>query len=133
MIPIECQSVLHLCSFLLNTCVDPPHEQRVTSLTFQPDRSSPNSTELRRTAHDCVPPNDHHSLHPALAVSTSMDGKFKTWILIDGEGRGKKTPSWACRSVGYYHNLPCRSAVFCDDGSLLAVNFHKVGKPISSL
>lgn len=49
----------------------------------------------------------------------------------DGEGRreekrGRKVASWACRSVGYHHNLSCTSGAFSQDGSLLAVNFSKV-------
>ena len=34
--------------------------------------------------------------------------------------------SWACRSMGYYHDLPCLGACFSEDGSLLAVNFRTV-------
>ena len=42
-----------------------------------------------------------------------------------GDERGV-VPSWACRSVGYYHGLSCLGSAFCEDGSLLALNFKKV-------
>ena len=73
-----------------------------------------------------------------MAVTTSLDGRFKSWVLVDGERgdekkeeeaderKGKHGPSWACRSIGYYHNLPCLGAAFSQDGSLLALNFKKV-------
>lgn len=79
-----------------------------------------------------------------MAISTSLDGRFKSWVLVDEEREniteemeniteemerkgGKEVhPSWACRSVGYYHNLPCLGPAFCQDGSLLALNFKKV-------
>ena len=76
-----------------------------------------------------------------MAISTSLDGRFKSWVLVDGgrgEGEGEREgegeerkgkqvgPSWACRSVGYYHNLPCLGVAFSQDGSLLALNFKKV-------
>ena len=70
-----------------------------------------------------------------MAVSTSKDGRFKTWVVVDSEASGREEKrtkggthsSWACRSVGYYLDLPCYNAAFCEDGSLLALNFHKVG------
>jgi len=130
-LPYSMQFYLHICSFILNTCVDPPHEQRVTCLTFQPKRSQERSAERQRTTHGNSSLRDC-SVHPALLVSTSLDGKFKTWILVDGRGREGEmvSPSWACRSVGYYHNLPCQGAAFCEDGSLLSVNFHKVSQSL---
>lgn len=85
-----------------------------------------------------------------MAVSTSQDGKIKSWVVVDsddgvlkkkkkkeeeeeeegeGEGKEKRLPSWACRWVGYFQWLPCRAAVFSEDGSLLAANFEKVGRP----
>ena len=110
-------------SYTLNTCVDPPHSDKVTGLTFQPSWKR------------CGDESDHgHAVY--MAVTTSVDGWFKSWVLADGErkaeeemevGKGKQDrPSWACRSVGYYHNLPCLGASFSQDGSLLALNFKKV-------
>ena len=72
-----------------------------------------------------------------MAITTSLDGRFKSWVLVDEKSesredekeekkRTKVQPSWACRSVGYYHNLPCLGAAFSQDGSLLALNFKKV-------
>ena len=116
---------ISLCSYryILNTCVDPPHEDKVTDLTFQPSWKR----------HGSEPGQD---LVVYMAITTSLDGQFKNWVLVDGgrreeeEGEGRKGkevgPSWACRSVGYYHNLPCLGAAFSQDGSLLALNFKKV-------
>ena len=144
---IQCSSIhytlymyIYLFSFLsvpryeLNTCIEPPHGEKVTSLAFQPPH--PN----RRKS--CKPSSESPSSLPtpvSLCVSTSEDGKFKSWVLVDGEGEGegegggevegeerKREASWACRSVGYYHSLSCRGACFSQDGSLLAVNFQKV-------
>lgn len=81
----------------------------------------------------------------SMAVSTSLDGKFKMWVVIgeerlDGsstdeeaeeefEGASRKGKSlWACRSVGYQQDLPCKGCAFSADGSLLATNFGKVRK-----
>ena len=114
---------LHSFRYILNTCVDPPHDDKVTGLTFQPSWKRHMS-------------ESGHSLVVHMAVTTSLDGRFKSWVLVDEgreereeqEGRkGKRVgPSWACRSVGYYHNMPCLGATFSQDGSLLALNFKKV-------
>lgn len=137
---------VYLCRYIQNTCVDPPHNQRVTSLTFQPtaESMSADRCELTPAAAEGV-----ESSRPVLlAVTTSLDKRFKMWISVDNEEeeeeeekkkekekggeekprRGKKTAAtWACRSVGYYHNLPCMDSAFSQDGSLLALNFDKVG------
>ena len=124
--PISCYvHYVSLCfyRYILNTCVDPPHTDKVTGLTFQPP------WKRHRSGSD-------QELVVYMAVTTSLDGQFKSWVLVDGgrreeeeeEGRkGKQVgPSWACRSVGYYHNLPCLGAAFSQDGSLLAINLKKV-------
>ena len=93
--------------------MDPPHNKPVTSLAFQP-----HSSEGSQFSH--------------MLVSTSLDGNFKVWVLLGGASsldkgeRGEETVAWACRSVGYYHALPCYGAEFSEDGSLLAVNYGKV-------
>ena len=69
-----------------------------------------------------------------VALTTSLDGKFKTWVLMGGEDEQTKGVEeeegkmalWACKSVGYHQNLPCMNGTFSQDGSLLAVNFSKV-------
>lgn len=112
-------------SYTLNTCVDPPHDQKVTSLIFQPKRP-PQKAAARE---DCNKDPQPGTLVPQMAVSTSLDGRFKTWIVVDAKREKKSkplSPSWACRSVGYYHSLPCIEAAFCEDGSLLGLNFCKV-------
>jgi NET1-associated nuclear protein 1 (U3 small nucleolar RNA-associated protein 17) len=112
--------------FTLNTCIDLPHNKKVTSLVFQP---LPPVTKQTRTAGNLSEPKEPPPLPVPLSVSTSEDGKFKSWVLVDGEQKTEekgREASWACRSVGYYHSLPCRGACFSEDGSLLAVNFEKV-------
>ncbi len=47
--------------YILNTSVDFPHNQHVNTLKFRP----------------------HCDPNPVMAVSTSSDGKFKLWALID--------------------------------------------------
>lgn len=120
-----CTALSSLFRFELNTCIEPPHNEKVTSLLFQPPRVTKQTKTIRKTDRLLSEPS------PAtlLSVSTSEDGKFKSWILVDTELKGeekKREMSWACRSVGYYHSLPCRGACFSEDGSLLAVNFKKV-------
>ena len=51
-----------VCSYMLNTCVDLPHEQPVTALAFRPPLSG----------------NDN-----PMAVTASSDGRFKLWTLAD--------------------------------------------------
>ena len=54
-----------LLSYVLNTTVELPHEQRVASLEFRPSSQASS-------------PGMEHML-----VTTSADGKFKTWVLED--------------------------------------------------
>lgn len=127
---VNCQNI-YVCRYVLNTCIDPPHNDKVTDLTFQPS--------WKNSMWGC----GQHGVSPVvhMAITTSLDGRFKSWVLVDNEGEdpgeereGKKKkkkrvpPSWACRSVGYYHNLPCLGAAFSQDGSLLALNFKKVSR-----
>ncbi len=98
-----------LCRYTLNTCVDPPHNQPVTSITFQPRHHANKSSNQ-------VP----------LLVSTSSDGHFKVWVLLSE--RVEECGSWACRAVGYYHGLECVGAAFSEDGSVLAVNCKTVSQ-----
>ena len=58
--------VRHPFSYEVNTCVDPPHEQKIVALQFQPQkRKDPDINQL--------------------AVTAGADGKFKIWVL--GEER----------------------------------------------
>ena len=116
-------------SYILNTCVDPPHDQPVTSVTFQTQKPHTTKTHtLNHSSHGYDGVTNEVSNQIPLLVSTSLDGRFKTWVLVDWEGekKGGVVPSWACRSVGYYHGLSCLGSAFCEDGSLLALNFKKV-------
>ena len=100
------------CRYTLNTVVDPPHSNTITSLAFSPI------------------PEMYHSQNKSstlpMAVTTSLDGCFKLWISVEKE---ESKSSWACRSVSTYHDLPCCGSAFSDDGSLLVVNFSKVSNP----
>ena len=52
-------------SYILNTTVEQPHDQRVAALEFRPvSEVSDVGTEL-------------------MLVTSSGDGKFKTWLLVD--------------------------------------------------
>ena len=111
--------------YVLNTCVDPPHDDKVTGLLFQPSTGRHSRSSRQRHSHH----GNSQLVH--MAITTSLDGRFRSWILVDGkEQDGEKEsavpPSWACRSVGYYHKLPCLGGAFSEDGSLLALNFKKV-------
>ena len=109
-----------------NTCVDPPHDKKVTSLSFQPP--APHIRHMSSTADTL----GSTSSMP-MVVTSGRDDRFKVWVLVDegeeeGERRNKGVCSWACRSVGYYHRLTPLDTAFSQDGSLLAVNFTKVQK-----
>ena len=109
----------------LNTCVEPPHNGKITSLSFQPP---PRAKSLSSATSSNGKPAG--SSPRPLAVTTSEDGKFKSWVLVGGMGEERGgVASWACRSVAYYQSLPCRGASFSSDGSLLASNFKKVRSP----
>ena len=64
--------ILHPFSYEVNTCVDPPHEQKIVALQFQPQkRKDPDMT--------------------LLAVTAGADGKFKIWVLGEERlGRSKR-------------------------------------------
>ncbi|EFJ41335.1 hypothetical protein VOLCADRAFT_107736 [Volvox carteri f. nagariensis] len=99
--------------FSLNTRVDEPHRDVVTSLSYHPRRH--------------------------MAVTTGglgTDSEFKVWVQerrrpeSSGGGgsrrRRRRGPSvaetsWRCRSTGGYKGLPLAAATFSTDGSVLAV------------
>ncbi|GLC42212.1 hypothetical protein PLESTB_000643100 [Pleodorina starrii] len=98
--------------FALNTRVDEPHRDVVTSLAYHPCRH--------------------------LAVTTGgfgAESEFKVWVqerrrpeaaaAAGGGGRrrggGAVVTSWRCRSTGGYKGLPLAAAAFSADGSVLAV------------
>ncbi|XP_055734941.1 WD repeat-containing protein 75-like isoform X3 [Salvelinus fontinalis] len=88
-------------SFVLNTTVTAPHEDRITAMYFSP---SPETTML---------------------VTTSLDGHFKAWLLADHSDT-KAEGFWACDFVSGYHLLKPGCCSFSADGSLLAVGFQEV-------
>ncbi|CAL1582666.1 unnamed protein product [Knipowitschia caucasica] len=87
-------------SFVLNTTVSAPHEDRVTDLSFSPDQTT-------------------------LLVSTGNDGLFKAWTLTAPTAEDESA-SWSCDFVGSYHGLAPQCCSFSADGSLLAVAFREV-------
>ncbi|KAG0334775.1 hypothetical protein BG004_000275 [Podila humilis] len=92
-------------TYILNTRVDSPHTQSITSCIFNP-RHGDNSEPM--------------------VVTTSMDGTFKIWQLTEqGETRRgiERERSWGCRSTGFYRELIPHCAGFSSDGSLLAVAY----------
>lgn len=60
--------------------------------------------------------------HPQIAVvaTTSADGKFKLWREVNGVKQGREVV-WRNEVELGYKGLPCTSACFSNDGSLLAV------------
>ena len=96
--------------------MDTPHKDKITSLTFSPVLE---------------PLSSQSNIPSAVAVTTSLDTSFKVWVSITAEREEEEdacgsATSWACRSVGYYHNLPCYESAFSEDGSLVVINFSKV-------
>ncbi|ELT98172.1 hypothetical protein CAPTEDRAFT_208278 [Capitella teleta] len=84
--------------FVLNTSVASPHELSVTDFTMRP------ALDLQ-------------------AVSTSVDGRFKLWSLVDDTDIYRKRQRWSCESVGFYRDCTPSKATYSSDGSILAVAF----------
>ncbi|RUS16393.1 WD40-repeat-containing domain protein [Endogone sp. FLAS-F59071] len=97
-------------SYTLNTRVDAPHTEPITSLAFHPG-----------SARGAQP----------MAITTSCDKNFKIWQLVMQPGVGKNNvevsePAWACRSVGVYRDYVPHHAAFSEDGSILAVAYGQI-------
>uniref|UniRef100_A0AAY4EGS2 WD repeat-containing protein 75 second beta-propeller domain-containing protein n=1 Tax=Denticeps clupeoides TaxID=299321 RepID=A0AAY4EGS2_9TELE len=88
-------------SFVLNTTVMTPHDNRITSMCFFPTAET------------------------TMVVTTARDGCFKAWLLGQ-ESDTENGPSWSCDFVGRYHDLQPTNCCFSADGSLLAVSFQEV-------
>ncbi|XP_075036118.1 WD repeat-containing protein 75 isoform X2 [Mixophyes fleayi] len=95
-----------LQSFVLNTTINSPHEDKVTSLTFQ-----------------CR--SDTEKDAPTL-VSTGDDGLFKVWVVRDNSDIYRQSSGWSCDFVGSYHRYKATDCCFSEDGSLLAVGFEEI-------
>ncbi|RZC38720.1 WD repeat-containing protein 75, partial [Asbolus verrucosus] len=91
-------------NFRLNTSVESPHENHINSILFQP---MDNKKEQK-------------------CVSVGGDKKFKVWFLTETESVNNKSFIWKCLCIGFYHDLPCKSLSFSNDGSLVAVSFNNV-------
>ncbi|XP_063790178.1 WD repeat-containing protein 75 isoform X2 [Pseudophryne corroboree] len=95
-----------LQSFVLNTTVNSPHEDQITSINFQ---------------NSCDPEKDVLTL-----VSTGNDGLFKVWVVRDISDIYRKCRGWSCDFVGSYHRYKATDSCFSEDGSLLAVSFEEI-------
>ncbi|KAM5151533.1 WD repeat-containing protein 75 [Mantella aurantiaca] len=95
-----------LQSFVLNTTISMPHEDRITSMVFQ-NRS------------------DSEEGYPSL-VTAGNDGLFKVWVLRDNSDIYKQSTGWSCDFVGSYHRNKAFDCCFSEDGSLFAVGFEEV-------
>ncbi|XP_073414225.1 WD repeat-containing protein 75 [Dendrobates tinctorius] len=95
-----------LQSFVLNTTIDSPHENQVTSLSFQCGYVSEKDA-------------------PTL-VTTGADGLFKVWVLQDNSDIYRQSTGWSCEFLGSYHGFPASACSFSADGSLLAVSFEDI-------
>ncbi|XP_059199436.1 WD repeat-containing protein 75 [Centropristis striata] len=91
-------------SFVLNTTISAPHEERITAMCFCQAADS----------------------QTTMLVSTSKDGHFKAWQLAAPAHTEDEGPSWSCDFVGAYHGLVPERCCFSADGSLLAVSFQEV-------
>ncbi|XP_074514499.1 WD repeat-containing protein 75 isoform X2 [Sebastes fasciatus] len=91
-------------SFVLNTTISAPHEDRITAMCFC------HATDNQTT----------------MLVSTSKDGHFKAWQLTPPAHTDDEGPSWSCDFVGDYRGLVPECCCFSADGSLLAVSFQEV-------
>ncbi|XP_078536487.1 WD repeat-containing protein 75 isoform X2 [Lissotriton helveticus] len=93
-------------SFVLNTRINMPHEDQITSLCFSDT-------------------DDQENGIPTL-VTTGRDGRFKAWVLSDDSDIYKQSMAWSCDFVGTYHNYEATNCCFSEDGSLLAVSFEEI-------
>ncbi|XP_060909900.1 WD repeat-containing protein 75 isoform X1 [Labrus mixtus] len=92
-------------SFVLNTTISAPHEDRITDMCLC------HADESQTT----------------VLVSTSKDGHFKAWQLAAAaHTEADEGPSWMCDFVGAYHSMVPQCCCFSADGSLLAVSFQEV-------
>jgi NET1-associated nuclear protein 1 (U3 small nucleolar RNA-associated protein 17) len=94
--------------YVLATSVDPVHRAGVTSLVAHPTDK--------------------------VFVTSSLDRRFKVWA-FNPESDGRAAPTWNCRLVGAYLDLPCMSTALSTDGSLLAATFGRsttLWNPVSS-
>ncbi|KAJ8351527.1 hypothetical protein SKAU_G00230030 [Synaphobranchus kaupii] len=89
-------------SFVLNTSVSSPHEDRITAMCFSTDEEA------------------------TLLVTAGKDGHFKAWQLAEDWETHRDGISWSCDFVGSYHHLRPTNCCFSADGSLLAVSFQEI-------
>ncbi|GFR41531.1 hypothetical protein Agub_g2190 [Astrephomene gubernaculifera] len=107
--------------FALNTRVDEPHADQVTSLVYHPSRHMVVTTGGSGFGT---------TIGTGLASGTGVDSEFKVWIqerrsasleAKSGDRSAGTTTHWRCQSTGGYKGLPLGAAAFSPDGSILAV------------
>ncbi|KAK5667411.1 NET1-associated nuclear protein 1 [Batrachochytrium dendrobatidis] len=89
--------------FVANTRVDSPHDRIVTSLRFQPRVFG----------------------QPLLAVTAGEDKLFKIWEFVEPTN-DQETPTWICRSTGFYKSFVPQEIAFSEDGCVMAVAFGSI-------
>ncbi|KAI8899077.1 quinon protein alcohol dehydrogenase-like superfamily [Globomyces pollinis-pini] len=90
-------------TYSINTRVDSPHKKAISGLAFCPSKPG----------------------EPLLCGTTSLDGTFKLWELVEAQNERENT-RWICRSSGSYKNYVAKSIAFSEDGSTLAVAFGRI-------
>ncbi|ODM91074.1 WD repeat-containing protein 75, partial [Orchesella cincta] len=91
--------------FILNTCVDWPHETPLSTLKMQP-----------------IPEQDGM----LAASSSTRDSKFKFWSLVSDPSIHGKSEWWVCEKAPTYKDEPSGPLAFSTDGSILAASFGKI-------
>ena len=84
--------------YVPNTCVDPPHDDKVEALHFQPQQ--------------------RNSSLGHLAVTASRDGKFKIWLLAEEQViEGKMCLINVCQYINHYVHRTREFKLLSDIGS----------------
>ncbi|CDF36096.1 unnamed protein product [Chondrus crispus] len=99
-------------------------EKDVTTLRFwnlEPNNDVPSMVSLFRQPHGVGNGISSVCIHPRkpVVVTTSCDGKFKLWREVKGI-KGERS-IWRSEAQLGYKGLPCTSACFSNDGSILGV------------
>ncbi|KAL0872751.1 hypothetical protein Bca101_022456 [Brassica carinata] len=83
-------------TFSITTVINQPHsEAAITAIALNPPRS--------------------------MAVSISSAGDFKIWVCNSDKNLTAEDSNWICHGAGSYKRKQITAAVFCHDGSLLAL------------
>jgi len=107
-----------LKEFQLNTLVDPPHTEDLTTLVFQPMMTSDGTDETK------VAQRFSHA-DPGKCLTACCDGEFKLWSLetsrhVNKEGVTQVTQTWVLHAIGKHIKEPIKEASFSHDGKMIA-------------